>query len=73
MLSQLNLNSNASPNDLNSNKSNLNQWHLIAHFFKKMILTKTLYKNYNAKLLAIVKAFKTSCLYLKILNTKFLS
>ena len=44
VLSQLNLDSNASPNDpkdSNLNKSDFGQWHPIAYFSKKMISAKT--------------------------------
>ena len=40
VLSQLNLNSNASPNNSNSNKSDFDQWHPVAYFSKKMILAE---------------------------------
>ena len=39
VLSELNLDSNASPNDLN--KSNFGQWCPVAYFFRKMISAKT--------------------------------
>ena len=58
MLSQLNLDSNAPPNDFNL-KSDFVQWHLVACFFRKMISTKTQYKTHDIELLGIVKAFKT--------------
>ena len=57
MLSQLNLDSDASPND--SNKSDFGQWHPVAYFFRKMIPVETQYKTHNIELLAIVEAFKT--------------
>ena len=59
VFSQLNLDSDAPPND--SNKSNFGQWYPIAYFSRKMISAETQYKTYNAKLLAIVKAFITWC------------
>ena len=59
VLSQLNLDSGASPNELNANKSHFGQLHLIAYFSRKMILIKTQYKTYDVELLAIVKALKT--------------
>lgn len=37
----------------------LNNFHLIAFFFEKMILTKTYYNTHNDNFLAIVKVFKT--------------
>ena len=58
MLSQLNLDSEAPPNDSNSNRSDFGQWHPVAYFSGKMILAKTRYKIHNVELLAIVKAFK---------------
>ena len=58
VLSQLNLNSNAPPNDLNS-KSDIGQWHPVAYFFRKMISVETRYKTHYAELLAIIEAFKT--------------
>ena len=45
--------------------SNLGQWNLMIFFSRKMIFTKTCYKTYNGKLLAIVKAFKTWRHYLE--------
>ena len=63
VLSQLNLDSEAPPND--SNKSDFGQWHLVAYFFRKMIPVETWYKTHNAKLLAIVEAFKTWRHYLE--------
>lgn len=38
---------------------NLNQKHLIAFFFQNMIPTKTCYKTYDNKLMAIIEVFKT--------------
>ena len=46
-------------------KNNLDQWHPVAFFFRKMISTKTWYETHNGKLLAIVKAFKTWRHYLE--------
>ena len=57
VLSQLNFDSDASPNDLN--KSDFGQWHPVAYFSGKMIPAETRYKTHNAELLAIVEAFKT--------------
>ena len=65
VLSQLNLDSDTSPNDLNSNKSNFDQWHPIAYFSRKMIPIETWYKTHNAELLAIIEAFKTWRHYLE--------
>ena len=65
MLSQLNLDSDAPPNDSNLNKSDFGQWHPIAYFSRKMISAETRYKTHNAELLAIVKAFKTWRHYLE--------
>ena len=65
VLSQLNLDSDAPPNDSNLNKSDFGQWHPIAYFFGKMILTETRYKTHDAELLAIVEAFKTWRHYLE--------
>ena len=50
---------------LNSTKSknlakfDFGQLHPVTYFFRKMIPAKTRYKIHNAKLLAIIKAFKT--------------
>ena len=63
VLSQLNLDSDALPND--SNKSDFGQWYLIAYFSRKMIPAETRYETHDAKLLAIVKAFKTWRHYLE--------
>ena len=38
--------------------NNLGQWHLMALFSKKMILTKIWYESHNGELLTIVRAFK---------------
>ena len=38
---------------------NLNQWHLVAFFLRKMIPAKTRYETHNSELLAIVEVFKT--------------
>ena len=65
VLSQLNLDSNALPNNSNLNRSDFSQWYPVAYFSKKMIPAKTQYKTHNAELLAIVKAFKTWRYYLK--------
>ena len=65
VLSQLNLDSNAPLNDSNLNKSDFGQWHLVAYFFRKIILAETQYKTHNAEFLAIVEAFKIWCHYLK--------
>ena len=46
-------------------KYDFGQWHLIAYFSRKMILTKTYYKIHNGELLAIVEAFKTWRHYLE--------
>ena len=46
-------------------KADLGQWHLIAFFFRKIIPTKTRYKTYNDKLLAIIEKYKTWCHYLE--------
>ena len=46
-------------------KTNLGQWYPIAFFSRKMIPVKTWYETYDGELLAIVKAFKTWCHYLK--------
>ena len=63
VLSQLNLDSDAPPND--SNKSDFDQWHPVAYFSRKMIPVETRYKTHNAELLAIVEAFKTWRHYLE--------
>ena len=41
VLSQLNLDSDAPPNDSNSNKSDFGQWHPVAYFSRKIIPTET--------------------------------
>ena len=41
MLSQLNVDSNATPNDLNLNKSDFSQQNPVAYFFRKMIFVET--------------------------------
>ena len=63
VLSQLNLDSNAPPND--SNKSDFGQWHPVAYFSRKMIPAETRYETHDAELLAIVEAFKTWRHYLE--------
>ena len=65
VLSQLNLDSDASPNDSNSNKSDFGQWHPVAYFSRKMISAETRYETHDAELLAIVEAFKTWRHYLE--------
>ena len=47
------------------NKSDFDLWHPIDFFSKKIITIKIEYKTYNAKLLAIVEAFKTWRYYLE--------
>ena len=63
VLSQLNLDSDAPPND--SNKSDFGQWHPVAYFSRKMIPAETRYETHDAELLAIVEAFKTWRHYLE--------
>ena len=46
-------------------KTDLGQWHLVAFFLRKMILTETRYKTHDDEFLAIVKAFKTWRYYLE--------
>ena len=41
------------------------QWHPVAFFSRKMILTKTRYKTHDGELLAIIEAFKTWRHYLE--------
>ena len=65
VLSQLNLNPNALPNNSNLNKSDFGQCYPIAYFSRKMIPVKTQYEIHDAKLLAIVEAFKTWRYYLE--------
>ena len=55
--SQLNLDSNALPNDLN--KSDFSQEDPIAYFFIKIIPAKIQYKTYDIEFLAIIEVFKT--------------
>ena len=45
--------------------SETSQWYLVAYYLQKMIPAKTRYETHNAKLLAIVKAFKNWRHYLK--------
>ena len=65
VLSQFDLDSDAPPNDLNSNKSDFSQWHPVAYFSRKMIPAETQYKIQDVELLAIVEAFKTWRHYLE--------
>ena len=65
ILSQLNLDFNTLPNDLNSNKSDFSQWHLVASFSRKMIPAESQYKTHDIELLAIVEVFKTWHHYLE--------
>ena len=53
-------------------KGNLDQWHLVAFFLKKMIPVKTWYKTHDGKLLAIIKFFKTWWYYLEGCKQKVL-
>ena len=53
-------------------KFKIGQWHLIAFFSQKMILTKTQYKTHNEKLLAINKAFMTWHHYLESCKYKII-
>ena len=46
-------------------KTNLDQWHPVAFFFRKMIPAETWYETHDGKLLAIVEAFKTWYHYLE--------
>ena len=46
-------------------KFDFGQWHPVAYFSRKIIPAEIRYKTYDAKLLAIVEAFKTWCHYLK--------
>ena len=59
VLSQLNLDSDAPPNNLNLNKSDFGQCHLVAYFSRKMISAETRYETHDAEFPAIVDAFKT--------------
>ncbi len=43
----------------------LDRWHLVALFFRKMIPTETQYETHDGELLAIVEAFKTWRHYLE--------
>ena len=51
--------------DLVVAKIDLDQWHPIAFFLRKMILAETQYKTHDGKLVAIVKALKTWHHYLE--------
>ena len=46
-------------------KTDLDQWHQVAFFSRKMIPAETWYKTHDGKLFAIVKAFKAWRHYLK--------
>ena len=43
----------------------LKQWHSVAFFSRKIILTETRYKTHNSELLAIIKAFRALRHYLE--------
>ena len=45
--------------------SEIGQWHPVAYYLRKMILAETRYETHDAKLLAIVEAFKNWRHYLK--------
>ena len=65
VLSQLNLDFDTPPNNLNLNKFDFDQWYPIAYFSRKMIPIETQYETHNVELLAIVEAFKTWRHYLE--------
>ena len=69
--SQLNLNPDASPNDLN--KSDFSQWHLVAYFSRKMIPAETRYETHDTELLANVEAFRSGATIKRATSTKFSS
>ena len=46
-------------------KSEIDQWHPVVFFSRKMIPVKTQYKTYNLELLAIIETFKTWYYYLE--------
>ena len=46
-------------------KTDLDQWHLVSFFSKKMIPVETQYETHDGKLLAIVEVFKTWSHYLE--------
>ena len=52
--------------------SKTGQWYLVAYYLQKMILAKMCYKTHNAKLLAIVEAFKNWRHYLEGCQYEFL-
>ena len=52
--------------------SETGQWHPVAYYLWKLIPAKTCYETHNAKLLAIVKAFKNWCYYLEDCKYKVL-
>ncbi len=54
------------------NSDDLSQWHPVAFFSNKMILTETRYEIYDGELLAIVEAFKTWRYYLEDCKHKVL-
>ena len=78
MLSQLTPDQVTSSFELNLAKSkvltkpDLNQWHPVAYFSREMIPAKTWYETHDAKLLAIVEAFKTWRHYLEVCKYKVL-
>lgn len=43
----------------------VDQWHLVTFFSKKIILAETWYKTYDQELLGIIEAFKTWYYYLE--------
>ena len=43
----------------------LDQWHPIAHYLRKMILAKTWFKSHNSEFVAIVELFKIWKQYLE--------
>ena len=53
-------------------KSDFDQWHSVAYFFRKMISTKTYYKTHDDEFLAIIETFKTWRYYLEGCNHKVL-
>ena len=53
-------------------KTDLGQWHPVAFFSRKMITAETQYKTHDGELLAIIKALKTWCHYLKSCKHKVL-
>ena len=60
VLSKLNLDSDAPPND--SKKSDFSQWHPVAYFLRKMISTETQYKTHDANSWPLLKPSRSGAI-----------